>query len=389
MNRTAWLAAVAFLLAPGATFAQFGGMGGGMGGMGGRMGGSAFGAVRHAVQVELEGGRRVSGQIDFRALTIYSDLGQHTIQPDKIKMIRFLKPADPPKDDENGEAPPQAARRINDRQMLMQMQMQQQMMAGGGMVNLNNGGNMPMVRAKVTLTTGEEIIGNLPSGMGFHLIVDYGAMIPAMDKLRSMTFSAIEKTSATSGGERPRTVEASPRKAGDERDRPLPQYFRYHQSVVVRSPSGDRVTLYNAETRQTLDLSGPKDAPLEVAPVYSTDILALGLSGRKITRIAVADASTGWHVQDLRRPAEGELSPTVAQGIAVYTSGRHVYAYGVQAHRWDVAELPGDLEAAPVIGPNTASIEGLGHIFTFAARTGRWEHIDVRSILDGTEAPRK
>jgi hypothetical protein len=269
-----------------------------------------------------------------------------------------------------------------------QMMMQQQMMGGGGMVNVNNGGNMPTVRAKVTLTTGEEILGNLPSGMGFNLTVDYGTMIPAMDKLRSMTFSPIEKGGATPGADGARNGERPPR-AGGERTQAPPQYFRYHQSMVVRSPSGDRVALYNAETHQALELSGPKDPPLDVTPVYSTDVLALGLAGPKIKRIAVADDATGWHVQDLRKPVEGELSPTVAQGIAVYTAGRYVYAYGAEAHRWDVAELPEDVQPTPVVGPNTASIEGLGHIFTFAARTGRWDHIDVRAVLDRKEAPRK
>src|SRR5262249_20739838 len=113
------------------------------------------------------------------------------------------------------------------------------------------------------------------------------------------------------------------------------------------------------------------------------------LQGPRIRRIAVADNASGWHVQDLRKPGEGQVAPIVAQGVAVYTVGRHVYAYGAGAHRWDVAELPEGLEAAPVVGRNAATSEGGGHIYTFAAGTGRWEHIDVRTVLDAAGAGKR
>ncbi len=74
-----------------------GGMGGGMaqGTMmrGGGSVGPGFVEVPRSVEVELEGGQRVSGEMELRPITVDTDLGQYYIMPDKIKMIRFLKPA--------------------------------------------------------------------------------------------------------------------------------------------------------------------------------------------------------------------------------------------------------------------------------------------------------
>src|SRR5262249_32481361 len=102
MNRPIWLAAIVIVLAPVPGFAQYAGVGGmgGMGGQGmagmmtgGRMMPSGPAEVQRTAQVEMEGGQRLSGHIDLRPLTLKSDLGQYAIMPDKIAMIRFLKPA--------------------------------------------------------------------------------------------------------------------------------------------------------------------------------------------------------------------------------------------------------------------------------------------------------
>ncbi len=383
MQRTAWIAALVFSVAPGAALAQMGGMMGGMGGGMGRggmgMNGLSSSMIRRSVQVELEGGRRVSGRIDLGSLMIYGDLGQYAIQPDRIKMIRFLKPVTEPGNDDaqaqQGMPTPAPAGVNNNAQMMAMMR------AG----NMNNPMNLQMVRAKVILNSGEEIIGNLQQGMGFHIAVDYGTMTPALDKMRSMAFGEIEKKAGTET----KAAAGTARSDGDARvgSAAPPSYFRYHQTLVIRSSSGDRVTLHDTGTRHSQDLSGPKDPPLAADPIYSTDLMALSLQGAKIARIAAAEAAGGWHVLDLRHPAEGDLTPIVAQGVAVYSVGRHVYAYGAEAHRWDVAELPEELvPATPVVGPNQATIEAPGHIFEFSSKTGRWQHIDVQSILDAAKA---
>ncbi len=40
----------------------------------------------------MEGGQRFSGEIGLKPLTVESDIGRYSIPPEKIKMIRFLKP---------------------------------------------------------------------------------------------------------------------------------------------------------------------------------------------------------------------------------------------------------------------------------------------------------
>jgi hypothetical protein len=300
-------------------------------------------------------------------LTVQSDLGQHVILPAKIKMIRFLKPANEPQADGGGPHGP----------------------VGGGnppgppvpgmgpivprVVNPNT--RFPTARAKVILHSGEEIIGEI-QGVNFTLEVDYGTMTPAMDKLRAMTFSEPEKKADA-------TVEARGSSSAQ------PQYIRFGPALLIRSPSGDRVRLYTIPTRQALELSGPEGARLEVTPVYGQGIMALSLRGPRITRLALADSATGWQVQDLLQPAEGRLTPVVAQGIALYRSGRHAYAYAAEAHRWDVVELPEGLPDMPAIGPGTFTIEGRGQIFTFSAQTGQWGHIDLRAVLEVGRAEEK
>ncbi len=98
-------------------------------------------------------------------------------------------------------------------------------------------------------------------------------------------------------------------------------------------------------------MSGSKDAPLEVTPIIAENLVALRLKGSKITRIAVADTASGtWHPQELRTPIEGQAVPIVAAGVVVYNLGQDVYAYGVEAQRWDVAELPEGVRAMPFFG---------------------------------------
>ena len=77
---------------------QGGGFGGGPGAQGimmqgGGFAGHVFAEVRRSVQIEMEGGQRLSGRLDLRPIIVDGDLGQYSIAPDKIKMIRFLKPA--------------------------------------------------------------------------------------------------------------------------------------------------------------------------------------------------------------------------------------------------------------------------------------------------------
>jgi hypothetical protein len=243
-----------------------------------------------------------------------------------------------------------------------------------------------LIRGKVITTSDKEIIGMVHIPGDFGLELDFGTLTLSPLKLRSITLTDDNrkdrpaKADATAPSDR-KQVGRPP--SGEETS--PPRYVRQGSSLIVISPVGDRVTLYNFDTKksETLELPGSKDAPLDVTPIVAQNVVALMLRGPKITRIAVADTASGtWHAHGLRKPIEGQALPIVAQGVVVYKVGRDVYAYGAEAQRWDVVELPERLQAMPTVGPGTVTIEGEGHIFTFAGKTGKWDHVDLRTILD-------
>ena len=396
MYRPISLAAIVIVLAPVSGFAQPAGAGGrGMGGRGGimMMDGPMIRAgqtvVRRTAQVEMAGSHRLIGQLDFRPLTVEGDLGRYAIMPDRIKMIRFLKPAN---DDEAANAardgspnPRRVAPGLPRARAGAVMQARSPFDVHDDTVNDPITGRLTTItRGKIVTTTGQEIIGMIYIPKDFHLELEFGTLFLEAPRLRSITFTDAERT----------TRPAQAGEATDQASTP-PRYFRHEHSIIVASPAGDRVTLIDLETKrsQSLELGASKDASLEVMPVLDLEkhVVALALKGPKITRIAVADLAGGtWHPQDLREPVEGRAMPVVAPGLVVYHLGRYAYAYSAEAQRWDVVELPERLRAEPDVGPKGATIEGHGHIYSFIPKTGKWEHIDVRGILDtmGTE-PRK
>jgi hypothetical protein len=254
-------------------------------------------------------------------------------------------------------------------------------------------GTAALTRGKVITTSDKEIIGMIHIPGDFRLELDFGTLTLAPAKLRSITFPDDNRK------DRPAKPLAPARSSHDNVDRPIsgedtsaPRYIRQGSSIIVISPVGDRVTLYNFETKksETLELSASKDAPLGVTPILAQDLVALLLRGAKITRIAVADTQSGtWHPQELHSPIDGQAVPIVAPGVVVYKLGRNVYAYGALARRWDVALVPEGFQAMPSVGSGTVTIEGHGHIYTFVGKTGKWDHIDVRAILDVIGAEKK
>ncbi len=408
MNRTRWLAAVAVILAPSPCLAQFGAMGGMGGGaapgatrrimQGGRLAGAGFTEVLRSARVEMEGGQLLTGKIDLRPVVVDGDLGQYAITPGKIKMIRFLKPVNAAEKDRNGEAGG-GEQEVAFRQGL---QNQAAMLragrgGGGGLAFLADAssrtGAAVLTRGKVITTTDQEIIGTIHIPSDFSLELEFGSLTLAPVKLRAITFSDDDRQEnpAKAGAAALSTsTDAGPPASGEEPS--PPRYFRQGSSIIVISPKGDRVTLYNFDTKksESLELSGSKDGPLEVTPILAENLAALMLKGPKVTRIAVADTASGtWHAQMLRKPIDGQAVPIVESGVVVYKLGRDVYAYGVEAQRWDVVELPEGSLAAPSVGAGTITIESDGHIYTFTGKTGKWDHVDVRTILGGTGAEKK
>ena len=152
-------------------------------------------------------------------------------------------------------------------------------------------------------------------------------------------------------------------------------------------PAKVRVMTFSApaEAKETKPgpLSQVKPAALDVTLIEGPNAVALMVTGEKITRLAAAGSAAGdWIPIDLREPVEGQAVPIVGPGIVVYGLGRHVYAFGSEARRWDVLDLPAGVVATPIVGNQTARVESNGQIHEFSARTGKWKHIDIHSLLD-------
>jgi hypothetical protein len=425
MIRTASLAALAVILASSPSLAQFGGAGGG-GGMGGGMGGQGtqammmqgnrsarpfFTDVSRSAQVELEGGQSLSGKIELRPLVVDADLGQYVITPHKIKTIRFLKPIgelNPPGGDEAQRKNIEEAGDADEADLVPQVPQKRAavMKAVRGGFNMRAGGGFGMVadpnsrtgaavlvRGKVITTADKEVIGMIHIPSDFTLELDFGWLMLTPERLRSISFTDDHRNDKPARAEpAANTHENAGRPASSHDHARPPRYFRQGSSVVVVSPVGDRVTLYNVDTKKSdsLELSGSKDAPLEVTPVVAGNLVALWFHGPKVTRIAVADTSRGtWNSQELREPLDGEASPIIAPGVAVYTIGRNIYAYGAESQRWDVAELPEGVRAMPTVLPGNVTSESDGHIYTFSGKTGKWNHVDIRAILDDKAVQKK
>ena len=142
-------------------------------------------------------------------------------------MIRFLKPAN--EDDDEGDARrrrgttrmarprPSWARRVQNRKQRgrgkADVQMQQ-MMGGGGFVQQDAGN---WARGKVVTTSGKEVVGQDPHPLEVSCSeLEFGTLTLVPDKLRSITFTEIDKKkTATAGkpGARPRPARTRTRRS--------------------------------------------------------------------------------------------------------------------------------------------------------------------------------
>ena len=92
-----------------------------------------------------------------------------------------------------------------------------------------------------------------------------------------------------------------------------------------------------------LQLSVPGGTRHEVSPIQNNPgmngIIALNLTGSKVTKIAVFFPNERvWYPLELREPV-GTASPSVGPGSAIYILGKYVYAFSIQTRGWSVLEL--------------------------------------------------
>ncbi|HEV3167649.1 MAG TPA: RNA polymerase sigma factor [Isosphaeraceae bacterium] len=167
-----------------------------------------------------------------------------------------------------------------------------------------------------------------------------------------------------------------------------PHHMWVGNLILMSTPSGEKVTLYNLETGQakSIRLSTSKDTTLDVAPLYGGAIGALSVSGPNVTRIAVFTTDDGtWYPEDLREPVDGFAAPVVGSQLVSYTVGHFIYAFSSQAKRWDVLELPKGTEPTPTINDAAVTFDHDGHLYVFSAGTGKWKDIDTRALLNNDE----
>jgi hypothetical protein len=95
-----------------------------------------------------------------------------------------------------------------------------------------------------------------------------------------------------------------------------PAHYRNNQFLLVVSPLGDKVGLYDTQTQksQPLRLSDGERKKPTVTPNFSGEIVALSVQGEKVSRVAVAIYGR-WYPQDLREPA---ISATPMIGNEAY-----------------------------------------------------------------------
>jgi RNA polymerase sigma factor (sigma-70 family) len=162
-----------------------------------------------------------------------------------------------------------------------------------------------------------------------------------------------------------------------------PVHYRNDQSLLIVSPLGDRVGLYNIQTHKTesltlCDVAGKKRM---VVPNFNMPIMALSIRGEQVSRIAVA-INEHWYPQDLREPAKS-AAPIIGNQMAAYVLGRYVYAFGAAgAPGWAVLELPKGSTPVVSVDSDGLRVSQGSHIYLFKNRSPKWTDIDANAILD-------
>jgi RNA polymerase sigma factor (sigma-70 family) len=165
----------------------------------------------------------------------------------------------------------------------------------------------------------------------------------------------------------------------------VPEYFDNGRFILVTSPQGDRVALYDRNNRKSKTLRLPVAAASGqvVTPVWADQIIALQIKGPKISRIAVYDIDHGrWSTHDLRELVD-EAKPLVLDYMAAYKLGRYVYGFSVPRERWDVVELAQGSQAIVGIGSDhhKVTVRAGSHLYEFHDSSESWQHFDFNAIL--------
>lgn len=209
-----------------------------------------------------------------------------------------------------------------------------------------------------------------------------------------------------------------------------PRYLPTDRPAVIPSEDGRVVTLFplpwrspvpegergeeirkaqiKAQAPKSVRLAEAGNPRLEVLPLFyrrsgNNFVIALGLRGEKVQRLAVFDSGieirgdglgfgrnmisstqAAWIVQDLSQPVK-EATPVVGRELDMlaYVLDNRIYTYRFSSGKWDVLELPeGARPEALEQGFNGLVLEYEGIIYSYNMPTGEWIKIDTRSTPD-------
>jgi hypothetical protein len=339
MIRRTLLGMVLALVGPAAAFAQMGGMGGGM----------APGIPRPAataVTVDLEGGLTIEGTFRVPSIQVESPVGRYELEPAKIRSIRFERP----KEQSPGPYNPYL-----------------------------------VWPGTVTVSSGLEIKGDI-TVEGWKFETKVGSLTPKGSMIREMRFSTGGQ--AVAGGKLGSKTLVEDRAAKNGEQIGKQRDFRMNGLILSGVTVDGKVSMLDLETRkrERFRLQEVGDGPMEIVPIDGGNLVALMLTGPKIRRVAVYDRAAGqWYPKELGEVVDGKASPVMNLQVVAYAVGQRVYAYSAAARRWDAVELPKGVPATPIVFPNSVKIECSDQIYTFKGNTGRWEHTDIRALLEAPE----
>ena len=130
-------------------------------------------------------------------------------------------------------------------------------------------------------------------------------------------------------------------------------------------------------------LSQAKPASLDMTLIEGPQAVALMVTGPKITRLAAATEASGDWIPD--RPARAGRGPGRADRGPWHRRLRpgparlRLRLRGQALGRAGTAQ---GRQAMPIVGSGSARVEFDGQIHEFSARTGKWKHIDIHSLLE-------
>jgi hypothetical protein len=81
----------------------------------------------------------------------------------------------------------------------------------------------------------------------------------------------------------------------------------------------------------------------------------------------------------LKEAGKKQATPIVANGLAVYAIGHHVYGFSASTRAWDVLTLPEDAKPAVITTSNRATVEYGDIVYLFNGKSGKWTSFNART----------